>query len=50
MVANKSAPGLKKHLSFNFFLAEKSKLCDIYRRMYDMHREACFIKNIHKWA
>ena len=34
-----------------YLLAEKSKPCEIYRRMYDLYREAYFSqKYLYKWA
>ena len=32
-------------------IVDKCKTCEIYRRMCEMYREACFSQNIvHKWA
>ena len=34
-----------------YLVAEKCKLCEIYRRICDVYGEACFsLKDIHKWA
>ena len=39
-----STLGFNRGRSSNFFVPGKYKPCDIYRRMYIVYREACFIK------
>ena len=36
---------------FKYLLAEKCKLCEIYRRIFNGYRETCFSqKNLYEWA
>ena len=39
---NKKAPGLNRGLSSIFLVAKEYKPCEIYTRMCDAYREACF--------
>ena len=49
MATNQSTQGFEQKTVIEFLMAEKSKLCEIYRRMCDKYREACFNqKNLYK--
>ena len=41
MAASQSAVGLNKSV-IKFLIAEKCKLCEVYRSMCDIYGEACF--------
>ena len=42
MTENQTMPTLEQRSVIKFLVAEKSKLCEIYKRMGDAYREACF--------
>ena len=44
MVANQKECSRFQRSVIKILVAEKSKLCEIYRRMCDVSREACFSK------
>ena len=52
MVANHiESTELEQRFAMKFLIAEKCKLCEIYKRIYDVYEKTCFsTKNIHKWA
>ena len=49
---NMGLPLQREQRSFiKYLLVEKCKPCEIYRRMYDLYREAYFSqRNLHKWV
>ena len=44
----KKYASLNRGLSWNFLVFEKYKPCEIYRRKWDVYREACFSQRILK--
>ena len=52
MVSNQTECAMFEQRSvIKCLVAGKCKQCEIYRRMYDLYREACFSpKNVYKWA
>ena len=52
MVTNqRECSRLEQRYGIKSLMAEKGKLYEIYRRMYDTYREACFSpKNLSEWT
>ena len=49
MMGNQTVLQARTEVCEHILWAEKYKLCEIYKRMCDVYREALLIKHVYKW-